>query len=186
MLKKILIIFLLMPIYTMAQSEAICNPKLIENIASRDVAPLENKLSYNLSFYTPIPDQLITSVNLTILKYKQTNKTINYSQFYEKINNYAPNVLFLNAFGYKEDKTIDKKTLTETRLAWRINCNNNISEIKTNNDNYKVVLTDKNKDTDKYNVFIIPNDKQVVFFLQFRNFSELEIREILSTINGNK
>lgn len=186
MIKKILTIFILMSIHTMAQSEAICKPKLVENRVSKNVAPLENKLAYNLSFYTPIPDQLITSVNLTILKYKQTDKTINYSQFYENINNYAPNVLFLNAFGYKEDITIDKKTLAETRLAWRINCNHNISEIKTNNDNYKVVLTDKNKETDKYNVFIIPNDKQAVFFLQFKNFSELEIREILSTINGNR
>lgn len=182
MLKEILIIFLLMPIYAIAQSEKICKPEVFEYTAiSKDIAPLENKLAYNLSFYTPIPSQLITSVNLTILKFQQTGKLINYSQFYENINNYAPNLLFLNAFGYK-DENIDKNTLAETRLAWNINCQKKIKEIKTSNLNYRILLTGKDQETGKFNVFIISNEKPVVYFLQFKDFSESEIGKILSTI----
>lgn len=185
MLKKCLIILLLIPINSIANE--VCKPKLIElKVVKSDAYPFENKLADDLSFFTSIPDQLITVGKSTSLEYNPAGKSITYVKFDKKISDYHPNTLFLKAFGYEEDEPIDEETLIETRSTWGISCENNISEIKTTKQGYRIVLIDKNKDIKEYHVFIIATNNPQVFLLKFKNFLKSQIKEILSTVKEDE
>lgn len=165
-------------------AEETCKPKLIKaEITSDGMFPFRNKLANNLLFYTSIPDQLIASTNLTVLKFNQTNKSIKISEINKKIDNFESNTLFLGLLGYNTDESIEKNTLITNRSAWNINCKHTLYEIKTLNKAYTIVVADENSENKKYNAFIIAHKKSPVFILQFNNFSELEVKQILSTIS---
>lgn len=192
-MKRFLFCMLMLFVWPVVASEQCQKPVLTTyQPVSKQAAPLENVFYKDLSFYTAMPDRLIAPSDLTILIYKtadkDSEKIINYFTIYQDIDGYSPRDLYAQAFGYEDIKQ-DKKAVLGVRTALKLNCkNSNYQQIRLDNVDYRVILSEKQADTGKNDVFIIPNDPQrkVVYFLQFKNFSMDEIGAMLSTIDKER
>lgn len=139
------------------------------------------------SFKFDVPS--ITSVALSdasIVYFNKDQSMIYHLMTSETLEGNKPDESLKKALGLTATNNNDYEFIKELKLGLSIACDNPITEIKLNNDKYRAFMykAKLSSSTEYTNVLIFTKSIDLVYYLQFKGFTQNEVGQIITTIKS--